>query len=97
MENNFANSLPDSVSDMRMVADCLAAGNAVPQEVARRVRERADQALENHAERVILRNLPEGARVNRWGISSGAHQWPLPCPQSCQPYVVQAGGILEGA
>ena len=44
MENNFANSLPDSVSDMQIVADCLAAGNAVPQEVARRVRERADQA-----------------------------------------------------
>jgi RHS repeat-associated protein len=52
-------------------------------------------AEENHAERVILRNLPEGATVNRWGISWGGQQRPIPC-DVCEPFVNQAGGIVEG-
>src|SRR5438046_2777850 len=56
---------------------------------------RGFSALENHAERVILRNLPEGSTVNRWGISWGGQQRPIPCP-ACEPFVNRAGGILEG-
>ena len=52
-------------------------------------------AAENHAERVILRNLPEGASVTRWGISWGGQQRAVPCPV-CEPFVNLAGGILEG-
>ena len=52
-------------------------------------------AAENHAERVILRNLPEGATVNRWGISWGGQQRAVPC-NVCEPFVNQAGGVLEG-
>ena len=45
MENNYDNSVPaNSMADSQIVADCLAAGKQVPAEVARRVRERADQA-----------------------------------------------------
>jgi len=44
MENNHDNSLPDSMADSRIVAECLAEGKQVPHEVARRVRVRADQA-----------------------------------------------------
>ena len=50
--------------------------------------------LENHAERIILRNLPEGAEVSRWGISWGGLQRNASCP-SCQPHVEQAGGIFD--
>ena len=51
--------------------------------------------LLNHAERVILRNLPEGATVNRWGISWGGQQRAIPC-DVCEPFVNQAGGVVEG-
>lgn len=45
MENNNKNSVPDdSKVDAGIVAECLATGKRVPVEVARRVRERADQA-----------------------------------------------------
>ncbi|WP_244105238.1 RHS repeat-associated core domain-containing protein [Burkholderia ambifaria] len=50
--------------------------------------------LENHAERIILRNLPEGAEVSRWGVSWGGLQRNASCP-SCQPHVDQAGGIFD--
>jgi len=50
--------------------------------------------LENHAERVILRNLPEGAGVERWGISWAGKQKPIPCP-NCAPHVSESGGFLE--
>jgi hypothetical protein len=56
---------------------------------------RGFSAMENHAERVILRNLPEGAIVERWGITWGGQQRPIPCP-ACEPIVDEAGGILEG-
>lgn len=44
MENNNGNSVSESKADAQIVADCLAAGKVVPTEVARRVREHADQA-----------------------------------------------------
>ncbi len=45
MDYNNDNSVPgNSMDDSQIVADCLAAGKEVPPEVARRVRERADQA-----------------------------------------------------
>ncbi|WP_232447172.1 RHS repeat-associated core domain-containing protein [Burkholderia ubonensis] len=50
--------------------------------------------LENHAERIILRNLPEGAEVTRWGVSWGGLQRNASCA-SCQPHVEQAGGIFD--
>nr|WP_244108961.1 hypothetical protein [Burkholderia anthina] len=50
--------------------------------------------LENHAERIILRNLTEGTEVSRWGISWGELQRNASCP-SCQPHVEQAGGIFD--
>ncbi|WP_257139683.1 RHS repeat domain-containing protein [Burkholderia sp. MSMB1826] len=50
--------------------------------------------LENHAERIILRNLPEGVEVTRWGVSWGGLQRNASCA-SCQPHVEQAGGIFD--
>jgi len=44
MENDDDNSVADCRTDARIVAECLAAGKEVPPEVARRVREQADQA-----------------------------------------------------
>ncbi len=35
---------------------------------------RADAKLDNHAERVIQRNLPEGSIIKRWGISWAGNQ-----------------------
>ncbi|MCE9732383.1 RHS repeat-associated core domain-containing protein [Pectobacterium sp. IFB5596] len=49
--------------------------------------------LENHAERIILRNLPDGAVVNRWGISWGGLQRGIPCDH-CAPFVRDAGGFF---
>lgn len=49
---------------------------------------------ENHAERIILRNLPKGATVARWGISWAGDQKSVPCGV-CEPFVTQAGGTLE--
>jgi hypothetical protein len=47
MESSFDNSTPDSVADSQIVAECLAARKPVPPEVARRVRQRAEQARQN--------------------------------------------------
>jgi hypothetical protein len=52
------------------------------------------ERIDNHAERIILRNLPEGAEVTRWGISWGGLQRNASCA-SCQPHVDQAGGIFD--
>jgi len=51
-------------------------------------------ALENHAEQIILRNLPEGASVEKWGISWSGLQKPIPCP-NCAPLVNAVGGWLQ--
>ncbi len=50
--------------------------------------------LANHAERIILRNLPAGASVQRWGISWAGKQKAIPC-SNCAPHVTGAGGFLE--
>ncbi|MBN3787292.1 type IV secretion protein Rhs [Burkholderia sp. Ac-20353] len=52
------------------------------------------ERLENHAERIILRNLPDGAEVTRWGISWGGLQRNASCIH-CQPHVDEAGGIFD--
>lgn len=52
------------------------------------------EQLENHAERIILRNLPEGATVERWGISWAGKQKNIPCPH-CEPFVRDAGGFFD--
>jgi hypothetical protein len=49
---------------------------------------------ENHAERIIKRNLPEGAQVIDWGISWAERQKPVPCVK-CEPHVSAAGGTLQ--
>jgi hypothetical protein len=56
---------------------------------------RSANSLENHAEQVILRNIPEGTTINRWGISWTTDQRPIPC-SNCAPLVRDAGGTLEG-
>lgn len=48
----------------------------------------------NHAEQIILRNLPEGSQVTRKGISWGGKQTNAPCPL-CQPSVDGAGGKYD--
>jgi len=52
------------------------------------------ERLENHAERIILRNLPENSVVSRWGVSWGGLQRNASCA-SCQPHVDIAGGIFD--
>jgi len=42
--------------------------------------------LENHAERVIIRNAPEGTKFTRWGISWAKYQKNEPC-SNCKPHV----------
>ena len=44
MKNKRVNADRDAKADAQIVADCLAAGKHVPAELARRVRERAEQA-----------------------------------------------------
>jgi hypothetical protein len=45
MANNHGNlERTNGITDAQIVAECLAAGKAVPPEVAQRVNERADQA-----------------------------------------------------
>jgi hypothetical protein len=45
MENTYPNSvLPEATADAQVIVECVAARMPVPPEVARRVRERADQA-----------------------------------------------------
>ena len=50
--------------------------------------------VENHAERIIIRGLPEGANVERWGVSWGGQQRNASCA-TCQPHVDNAGGIFD--
>ncbi|KVH32961.1 hypothetical protein WS88_22375 [Burkholderia cepacia] len=52
------------------------------------------ERIENHAERIILRNLPDGSEVTRWGISWGGLQRNASCIY-CQPHVDEAGGIFD--
>lgn len=47
-----------------------------------------------HAEMNIIENLPQGARVERWGISRSSGQTNIPCPE-CVPEVSRVGGIIE--
>lgn len=54
----------------------------------------AQAKLENHAERVIIRNLPEGAKVEKWGVSWGGKQTNASC-LNCQPHVEASGGIFD--
>ena len=42
--------------------------------------------LVNHAERVVIRNAPEGTRFPKWGISWGGTQQNASC-KNCQPHV----------
>lgn len=49
---------------------------------------------ENHAERVIMRNLPEGAVIEEWGISWTTPQKPVPCV-GCRDQVVASGGAIQ--
>jgi uncharacterized Zn-binding protein involved in type VI secretion len=49
---------------------------------------------DHHAERVILKNLPPGAKVEEWGISYGGKQSPHPC-LICGFYVNLAGGRIQ--
>jgi RHS repeat-associated protein len=42
--------------------------------------------LNNHAERVIIRNAPEGVKFKKWGISWGPNQKNEPC-HNCKPHV----------
>lgn len=44
MDNDHDNSIPPDIrADAQAVADCVAKGQRVPQELARRVRERAER------------------------------------------------------
>lgn len=48
--------------------------------------------LANHAERVIIRNVPEGAVfTGKWGISWGGRQRNASCV-NCQPHVERVSG-----
>ena len=49
---------------------------------------------DNHAEKIILRNLPERATPEEWGISWAERQKPIPCP-NCEVPVNQSGGTLQ--
>jgi RHS repeat-associated protein len=42
--------------------------------------------LNNHAERVIIRNAPEGTKFKKWGISWGPNQKNAAC-DNCKPHV----------
>jgi hypothetical protein len=50
--------------------------------------------VENHAERIIERNLPMGAVGERWGISWTTPRKPIPC-LNCKPVVLKTGGAWE--
>jgi hypothetical protein len=50
-------------------------------------------SLENHAEQIILRNIPEGSTVEDMGFSWGGLQKSIPCV-NCEPFV-QASGTLS--
>ena len=52
----------------------------------RALAEDAKARLRNHAERVIIRNAPEGTKFPRWGISWSQHQKNEPC-KVCRPIV----------
>jgi RHS family protein len=48
----------------------------------------------NHAERIILRNIPDDAIVTRKGISWGSKQRKAPCSR-CKQSVDGAGGVYD--
>lgn len=48
----------------------------------------------NHAEQIILRNLPIGSQVTKKGISWGGKQINAPC-SLCKPSVDGVGGVYE--
>ena len=48
----------------------------------------------NHAEQIILRNIPDDAKVTRKGISWGSKQRNAPCSR-CKPSVDGAGGVYD--
>jgi hypothetical protein len=47
---------------------------------------RAEAKLDNHAERVIERNLPEGSIIKKWGISWAGNQKNEMCPNCRQHF-----------
>ena len=48
----------------------------------------------NHAEQIILRNIPDDIKVTRKGISWGSKQRNTPCSR-CKPSVDGAGGVYD--
>ena len=48
----------------------------------------------NHAEQIILRNIPDDIKVTRKGISWGSKQRNAPCSR-CKPSVDGAGGVYD--
>ena len=48
----------------------------------------------NHAEQIILRNIPDDAKVTRKGISWGSKQRNAPCSRY-KPSVDGAGGVYD--
>jgi len=50
---------------------------------------------QNHAEQIINRNLPAGAKVEGWGISWAGKQKPIPCV-GCEEMVAATGAPVQG-
>lgn len=48
----------------------------------------------NHAERIILRNIPDDAIVTRKGISWGSKQRKAPCSR-CKQSIDGVGGVYD--
>lgn len=48
----------------------------------------------NHAERIILRNIPDDTKVIRKGISWGSKQRNAPCSR-CKQSVDNASGVYD--
>jgi len=48
----------------------------------------------NHAEQIILSNIPDDAKVTRKGISWGSKQRNAPCSR-CKQSVDGAGGVYD--
>jgi len=49
---------------------------------------------DNHAERIIIRNLPEDAKILGWGIAWAGFNKSIPC-KLCAPHVNDAGGMVQ--
>jgi hypothetical protein len=49
---------------------------------------------DNHAERIIIRNLPEDAKILGWGIAWAGFNKSTPC-KLCAPHVNDAGGMVQ--